>query len=124
MSDAIHAGVPEGIRIDQLQRDIEMLISQGDVTVESLIETAKAIDSVTESLDGLYSLIEKHMPHKTAGHCDGLGVSGDNRLLSMLFAIQYTTIQFNGGIGQVNKRVKNILAGKEQFALFGQEVVS
>lgn len=120
MSSAIHANVPEGITIDNLQRDIDMLLSKGFVTIEELREVMLAINSVTVALERLEMLTEKHMPHKTAGHCNGLGIGGPNRLLSMLFDIQRTTIQFTGGISLVTKRVEKILAGKEQFGLFDQ----
>jgi hypothetical protein len=106
---AVRASIPSGIPADQLADDIEMLLKGEHTTAEELRSICNAIEATTNALSDLDKLVKKHLPHKTAGSCHGLGVIGKNNLLSMLFDIQSSSIQFCGRINQVNNRVDNIL---------------
>lgn len=110
MNTCIEAGVPGGIRIDQLKVDIENLLGQSTITRLDLIDWCEKIETVTRELDNLYKVFERFMPHTTEGHCFDLDVLGDNALLSLIFNIQYTQIQFIGEIHKIKNRVMTILA--------------
>ena len=103
-----------GITEDNLTADIEMLIDQGHTTGPELRKMCNAIDELGQAIHKLDGTIEKHMPHRTSGGCNGLGVVGHNRLLTLFFSIQDSAIDFQSGTEIVLKRVDKILTGKEQ----------
>ncbi len=114
----VQSGVTHtGISNNELETDIQMLLESDHVDLPDLRALCSAITDTTKSLESLYALIEKHMMHKTNGSCHGLDILGNNRLLSMFFN-SGTTMEFNGGIENVKRKVERILAGKEQAALF------
>lgn len=117
--NSIQAGVPAGITRNELTHDIEMLLNHSHTDLPELRAICNAVTKVDTEINGLYELIEKHLPHKTNGGCNGLGIPGKNRLLDMLFAIQDTSVEFQGGVDQVRRSCEKILHGKEQQVLFG-----
>lgn len=115
----LHGGEPSGIQLEPLIADIDMLLDGEHTNANELRAICTAIDSVNRELSVLYSLIEKHMPHRTSGSCNGLSVVGKNRLLGMLFTIQESSLSFGFGIKKVKAATERILQGKEQQSLFG-----
>lgn len=114
---SIHGGIVyTGINVNELEDDIQMLLYKQAMSEADLVELCRRLEKTKLAVDDLYEHIERLLPHKTNGSSHGLGLLGQNRLLSMLFNIQYTKISFTGGIEIVRKRVLAILKRREKEA--------
>lgn len=118
INHAIDCGVTShGIGYEELDRDLQTLLSNGLTTPEELRQINKNIEAAEKAIRELYLSIEKFMTHKNNGK-GKLNVVGQNRLLSFFMDIMCSEQDFSGGMRVVRTRVEKILAGKEQQQLF------
>lgn len=116
----LRTGYPAGITYDDLDRDIETLVSTGWATEDELKAICQAIEDLSNSLDHLYTLSEKHLPHKNNGQngnhpLNQAGQSfGRNRLLTMLMNIRDSHVSFKHGVTMIRKRTEKLLHQREQ----------
>ena len=113
----IHGGIVyTGITIDELDADLNMLLSNRVMSEADLVELCYRLEKTKKAVSDLYDHIEHILPHKTKGQCHKLKVLGRNSLLTMLLRINETRMSFNGGIDIVRKRVLAILKRREKEA--------
>ena len=106
-----------GIHGDIVTADVEMLLRTKQATVAELEAICDAIDGVTSALSVLERLTAKHMPAQTGGHCSDLqGNWKDNSLLKMFFEIMDSSLVFDGGVQNVNRKIRRVL--KKQPKVF------
>lgn len=106
------------IKMDELETDIQMLLNEKILTTAELRRWCDQIEKTAVELGKLYSLVSVLLPEKTEGKCVGLS-SGVNRLLSLMFRIQDTQVNFSDAIvGTKNRalRVLNKLEAEQEEA--------
>lgn len=98
------------VKMDELEADIQMLFEEKILTATELRQWCDQIEATAAELEKLHSLVSKLLPEKTKGRCAGLSTGGDpNRLLSLLFRIQDTQVNFSGAIIGTKNRTLKIL---------------
>ena len=108
---SVNSGVTyHGVNGDIVTDDVNMLLKQKKATVAELTAICDAMDDVTVALSTLERLTAKHMPAQTGGHCSGLmGAWEDNSLLKMFFTIMDSSLEFDGGIQNVNRKIRKAI---------------
>lgn len=103
--NAIHSNAAIAVKLDQVQIDVDFLLSKEAIQPDELLLIADQIEIVKQSLADLFEMVSVFMPHKTGGHCYGLDI-WNNGILKVIFEIMETEALFENSISKMARYIK------------------